>query len=197
VAKYPVTTIQYRAFLEAEDGYRQELWWEQLAEHKSDPGQQRYMVSNRPVENVSWYDAVAFCRWLSDKLGYEIRLPTEWEWQQAASGGDQTKEFPWGATWNTQLANTLESGLNRTTAVGMYPQGKSRDDVLDLSGNVWEWCLNTDNTSEGTIIESTSDRAARGGSCRYDQHSATVSARYSFSPSTRSSELGFRLVSAE
>jgi formylglycine-generating enzyme required for sulfatase activity len=85
---------------------------------------------------------LAFCRWLSEKLGYEIRLPTEWEWQQAATGGNPENEYPWGPEWAGSCANTIESELSHSTAVGIYPQGASPVGALDMAGNVWEWCLN-------------------------------------------------------
>jgi hypothetical protein len=113
VSKYLVTWAQYRAFLEDPDGYPQEY-------------------ANHPVNNVSWLDAVAFCRWLSQRLRYDIRLPTEWEWQQAATGGDPAKEYPWGPEWISNFANTYESGLSRSTAVGLYPQGASPTGALVL-----------------------------------------------------------------
>ena len=64
---------------------------------------------NHPAENVSWYDAVAYCRWLSKRLGYEIQLPTEWEWQQAATGGDPTNQYPWGPDWDSKRCVVVRS----------------------------------------------------------------------------------------
>lgn len=98
--------------------------------------------SNHPADMVNWWDAVAFCHWLSKDL--VLRLPTEFEWQLAATGGDSAYIYPWGAAWDPRdepwRANTFESGLGCTTAVGMYPAGTSLDGVLDLAGTVWEWC---------------------------------------------------------
>ena len=75
-----------------------------------------------------------------------MRLPDEWEWQQAATGGDDGNVFPWGADWDAKAepwrANTFESRLGSTTAVGMYPAGASPTGALDMAGTVWEWCLN-------------------------------------------------------
>ena len=164
ISKYPVTWAQYRSFLEAEDGYRQQRWWRGLAERQAQPGEQYRQQDNHPAENVSWYDAVAFCRWLSARLGYEVRLPTEWEWQQAATGGDPAREYPWGADWRPEYTNTLESGLGRTTAVGLYPQGASPVGALDMSGNVWEWCLNEHDHPQRTGLSGTARRVVRGGS---------------------------------
>jgi len=63
-----------------------------LKQYRSGPGEQRFKYANHPRENVSWYDAMAFCYWLSSKLGYEVRLPTEDEWEAAARGRDQRKD---------------------------------------------------------------------------------------------------------
>jgi formylglycine-generating enzyme required for sulfatase activity len=142
ISKYPITWAQYCSFLESKDGYRQQRWWQGLAVRKAQPGEQYRQQDNYPAKKVSWYDAVAFCRWLSACLGYDIRLPTEWEWQQAATGDDSAREYPWGVDWDPAYANTWESHLGRTTAVGVYPQGASPVGALDMSGNVEEWCLN-------------------------------------------------------
>jgi formylglycine-generating enzyme required for sulfatase activity len=136
-----VTYAQYRAFLEAEDGYSANAWWEDLKQESEPAGQLRPYASY-PADYVSWYDATAFCRWLSARLGFEVRLPDEWEWQWAAQSGRPDHAYPWGTEWQEGLANTYEAGIGRTTAVGMYPDGRSLQGVYDLAGNVWEWCRN-------------------------------------------------------
>ena len=91
------------------------------------------------MESVSWYEAVAFCRWLSDCLHETIRLPTEAEWQFASAGTSNCR-FPWGREWRGNFAKTAESGLARTIAVGLFPHGRSAAGAMDMAGNVWEWC---------------------------------------------------------
>ena len=143
IAKYPITWVQYRAFLEAEDGYTAERWWHDLAAREGRPGAQFRRTDNHPAENVSWYDAIAFCRWLSARLGYLVRLPTDLEWTRAWTAGAPERAWPWGADWSPEKSNLNEANLGRTTAVGMYPVGDSQDGLSDLAGNVWEWCLAT------------------------------------------------------
>jgi conflict system STAND superfamily ATPase/sulfatase-modifying factor enzyme 1/bDLD-like protein len=120
ISQYPVTWVPYRSFLEADDGYYERWWTERELR------EQFHRKDNYPADNVfSWYGAMAYCRWLSNRLGYDIRLPTEWEWQWAATGGDPSREYPRPGDWDPARANTYESGLSRTTAVGMYPVGAS------------------------------------------------------------------------
>jgi formylglycine-generating enzyme required for sulfatase activity len=149
---------------------------------------------NHPAETVSWYDAVAFCRWLSARLGYEVRLPTEWEWQQAATGGDPAREYPWGADWDTAYANTWESGLSRTIAVGLYPQGASPVGALDMSGNVDEWCLNEHDDPQRTGLSGMARRVVRGGSWSLGQVDARASSRLDNAPDLRNDNVGLRVV---
>ena len=128
------------------------------------------------------------------QLGYEIRLPTEWEWQQAATGGDPDHEYPWGAEWDSSRVNTYESNLNRPTAVGMYPQGASPVGALDISGNVWEWCLNEYDNPKRVDLSGDGRRVVRGGSWGNYQVDARAACRSFLCPAERGYALGFRVV---
>ena len=192
MAKYPVTNVQFEAFLQAEDGYRNDEWWRDI-EQSREAAQPLWLEANCPRENVSWYEAIAFCRWLSIKTGTSIRLPTEWEWQQAATGGDPQHEYPWEGGWEASRCNSEQSGLRRTTAVGMYPQGATEQGVLDIVGNVWEWCMNTDETLD-TEITTGGRRVHRGGSWYSDADGLRASNRDWLPADFRDGFLGFRLA---
>jgi formylglycine-generating enzyme required for sulfatase activity len=193
IAKYPITYSQYKAFLDDAQGYAGKRWWNGL-ERKPKPGEQDHPIDNCPAENVSWYDAMAFCRWLTARLGYEVRLPTEMEWQQAATGGNPNNEYPWGPNWIESRANTDESRLSRTTAVGMYVGGASAHEVLDLAGNVWEWCLNKFERPNDVAMSGKERRVARGGSWAYYQALARCAFRGFLHPAFRYGNIGFRIV---
>lgn len=192
IARYPVTLAQYRAFVEG--GYYEDEWWEGVNRSSAGPGKQSRDQANLPAESVSWYDAVAFCRWLSAQIGFTVRLPTEWEWQQAASGGDAERIFTWGNTWDAERANTLEAGIGRTMAVGMYPHGASPVGALDMLGNVWEWCLNHAETPDVLAIPGGAKRALRGGGWSSGKAKARVRNRTGDRPSRRQDFIGFRLA---
>lgn len=103
----------------------------------------QWNTPNLPVVGVSWFEAEAYCKWLSGITGKTYRLPTEAEWEKAARG---PKNFlwSWGDQWDGALCNNgdekTEEKLNRTSPVGMYPNGASDCGALDMMGNVWEWC---------------------------------------------------------
>lgn len=195
LARYPVTWRQYRAFLDAEDGYSNPAWWEEEdRSRKEEPGQQLWSFANYPVINVSWYDALAYCRWLSARLNLDIRLPTEWEWQWAAAGNTQ-QDYPWAGAWKPARANSREAGIGRTAAVGLYLWGCSPFGVDDMAGNVWEWCLNLYDQPSDTSLSTSEARVLRGGSWRYDpEDSARASARNYDHPGHRLYNLGFRVL---
>ena len=91
------------------------------------------------MANVSWYDVVTYCRWLSKVTGKPYRLPSEAEWEKAARGSEGWI-YPWGNEWDEKLCNSLEGGKGGTSPVGMYsPAGDSPYDCADMAGNVWEW----------------------------------------------------------
>jgi hypothetical protein len=185
IARYPVTYTQFQVFLDAGDGFSRNEWWDGLTPEyrKQEMSEQRYKYSNHPRDRVSWYQAVAFCRWLSAKLGYEFRPPTEQEWEKAARGTDG-REYPWGAEYISGYANVDEVNsdagpyyLKQTTTVGIYPQGASPYGLLDVSGNVWEWCLNEHDTPENTSFGGSESRVLRGGSWDFNIVSARCASR--------------------
>jgi formylglycine-generating enzyme required for sulfatase activity len=131
IGRVPVTNLVYEVF-DPSHKFRRDFQ-DQVRANELD---------EHPVVRVSWYEAVMFCQWLS--VAYPgIRLPTEAEWEKAASwtSEGEKRRFPWGDEWDATLLNNWEQGPNRTTRVGMYPEGKSPCGALDMAGNVWEWCL--------------------------------------------------------
>jgi len=188
-------------FIDAADGFKDDRWWQDLAEREIQPAEQRWKVDNYPRENVSWYSAVAYCRWLSDRLASEIRLPTEWEWQWAAQGPDGRK-YPWGNEYIQGYANIDEKHggikggvfLKNTTPVELYLHGASPFGVLDMAGNVWEWCLNEYDNPNHIDPYGEADRVMRGGSWVLTQKNARCASRHWLIPSLFDDGLGFRVV---
>jgi formylglycine-generating enzyme required for sulfatase activity len=170
IARYPITYRQYRAFVEASG---------------RDAGDQFRKIDNCPAENVSFDDAVAFCRWVSERLGCTIRLPSRSEWAHVARGRISF-EYPWGAAWQPLRANTSESRLARTTAVGMYPLGAAACGACDLGGTVWEWT-----TTEGPTGN---DHLTCGGSWMSDHRFARISEKRAQRDDTRANNTGFRPI---
>ncbi|PRX98002.1 SUMF1/EgtB/PvdO family nonheme iron enzyme [Allonocardiopsis opalescens] len=198
ISAYPVTYRQYRAFLDDPGGFAEPSWFDGLAARPQQPGRQFRLVPNHPAENVSWYDAVAFCRWLSARTGRQVRLPADWEWQLAAAGPGDGSRYCWGERWDDDRANTLECGLGRTVAVGLYAVGATPQGVHDLHGNVWEWCLNrlSDTALDGVDHASQNARVVRGGSWLVARSFARADFRGWDDPELRYPALGFRLVRA-
>ena len=164
IGRYPVTNAGYQRFVD-EGGYdRSRPWWTPEAIKDIESFQRlvdaeepwptgprfrndsRFNHATQPVVGISWYEANAYCTWLTGELRRigqlnqteAVRLPTEAEWEWAAAGSAQRK-YPWGQTFETWRANTSESGLGQTTPVSMYPGGATPEGVYDMAGNVWEW----------------------------------------------------------
>lgn len=130
IAKYPVTNQEYRDFL-LDSGY---------PEIPSSWSFRRFPIerANHPVYTLSAQACDAYGQWLSVQTGRKFRLPTEAEWEFAASG-TEGREFPWGARFDENLANTCETGLFETTPVGVFQGGESCFQVYDMAGNVEEY----------------------------------------------------------
>ena len=199
MARYLVTNLRYQAFIDA-GGYDDARWWQGI--ERTQPQESRWPQATRPCTSVNWYEAVAFCRWLSEQLGYPVRLPTEDEWERAARGRDG-RAFPWGDDYSTGYANINETWdnegeckLEQTTVVGAYPQGASSEGVLDLAGNVWEWCLNKHEHPEEIEPDISGEaRVLRGGSWYGNPEAVRSAVRNWNEPGERVDNAGFRLVS--
>lgn len=199
IAKYPITNAQFAKFIEA-GGYNQNKWWTDAGWKVRERGkwtQPHYWTDanfnqpDHPVVGVSWYECIAFCRWLSEITGDQITLPTEQQWQRAAQG-DSNRMFPWGDRFDKRRCN-YDSG--RTTPVTQYEgKGDSPFGVVDLSGNVREWCL-TEYDSGSHEINSTNARVLRGGSWSefFEIDLRTDYRAYKY-PHVRDNHFGFRLV---
>lgn len=148
IAQYPITNSQFAKFIEA-GGYTDRTYWTnngwQRKEEKNWTGP-RYLDdaewngADYPVVGVSWYEALAFCQWLSAATSENITLPTEQQWQRAAQG-DEEYFYPWGNEFDPTHCNADSGTAARTTPVTQYPDGASPYGVMDMVGNVWEWCL--------------------------------------------------------
>ncbi len=209
IAKYPITYTQYQVFIDAADGFKDARWWAGLAlDQPTQPEDQAFQVDDHPRANVTWYDAIAFCRWLSFKLGggfnldqvdqWAVRLPTEFEWEKAARG-TKALIYPYGDEYDQHKSNTTESGIHNTTPVTTYPQGASSYGALDMSGNVWEWCLSAyDNpqllVGDDNMLSGDNQRCLRGGSWGDNRGNARASVRFGLNPYRWFNNGGFRLI---
>jgi formylglycine-generating enzyme required for sulfatase activity len=203
MAKYPVTYAQYEAFVN-DGGYRNRAHWTDAGwGWKGDTtlpafwGDPTWHVHDRPVNGVTWYEAHAYTRWLSAETELTIALPTEAQWQRAAQG-DDGREYPWGNGFDETRCNTVESAIGTTTPVTQYLGGASPFGVLDMSGNVWEWCLSRwaqpYRLPEDTLTEGAGVRVQRGGAFDFTQRHARATARDDTNASNRRNHDGFRVV---
>lgn len=174
IARYPVTNAQFAEFITA-DGYKNPAWWTAegwVAREKGAWEEPRYWGSsdwnqpNHPVVGISWYEALAFCHWLGETTGQVITLPTEQQWQRAAQG-DDAREYPWGNEAPNETLCNWNRNVDETTPVTAYPAGASPFGIMDMSGNVWEWCL-TGWDSGTTERNGREARILRGGSWSSD-----------------------------
>lgn len=209
IAKYPVTNAQYQVFVDAKDGYSDPRWWEYSPEARGwrqmvgHPAQTGFEGNDLPRTRISWFDAVAFCNWLTHRLtggdnaptalkSIRITLPTEQQWQHAAQG-DDNREYPWGNEFDRSRCNTPDSRNRKPTPVRQYEGWPSPYGVVDMSGNIWEWCITAWGTDSDDITGDVG-RAVRGGSWDDLRNFARVTNRNWFSPYDQHDCQGFRLV---
>jgi formylglycine-generating enzyme required for sulfatase activity len=215
ISRYAITNAQFAPFVEA-GGYGERRYWTKAGWERKERERwagpwnpsEPYNLLNHPVVGVSWFEAVAFCRWLTERLrqngelgtGEEITLPTEAQWEKAARGADG-RLYPWGHDPDPDRANYDDTGIGTTSAAGCFPGGASPYGVEDLSGNIWEWCRTK---WEDDYIDYRGDDDLRGTDSRvfrgtpfYDAaRSVRCACRYWGYPHDRGGYDGFRVVAS-
>lgn len=184
-----VTNAEYGLFISATD-HRKPLHWNDA--NFSNPDQ--------PVVAPSWFEAVAYCDWLGRVTNRHYRLPTEAEWERAARGGAEQKQYPWGDESPESLPNYSSRWKTGPEVVGQAE--RNTYGLCDIGANVHEWCAdwfsadyyavspdrNPQGPSEGTR------RASRGGSWRHYTKVSRCSARSSIPPEFQYADYGFRVT---
>ena len=157
--------------------------------------------ANQPVVGVSWYEAVAYCAWLSAVSQRTFGLPTEAQWERAAKGDDK-RIYPWGPAWEAGRCNALPENIQRTTPVGVFPGGRSPFNCEDMAGNVAEWTSSLYSrypwTNGGRQVDAEAEgvRITRGGGWDSTPRVVRCALRGDMSEShTDGASLGFRVVS--
>jgi formylglycine-generating enzyme required for sulfatase activity len=200
MGKFEVTQAEYQALMGSNPSYFQ--------------GANAPSAPQRPVEMVSWNDALAYCQALTAAetaaaripIGYQYRLPTEAEWEYCCRGGTTT-EWHTGTSLSTSQANfggALASGMHpsgQTAVVGSY--GPNAYGLHDMHGNVREFCLDSIAAYAPTpvadpFVTGGTDRVYRGGGCYAGNPASTCRSAYrvSLPPSVSDSTVGFRVVLA-
>lgn len=171
IARFPVTNLQYRLFLEARPLHPAPSYWKG---REFPMGKARY-----PVVGVSFYDAMAFCEWMG------CRLPTEEEWEKTARGSDG-RTYPWGEAWEDgKYCNNWDARVGGTTSVDRFSAGVSPYGAWDMVGNVWEW---TASEYQGPFMH-----VLRGGSWRlFSRFAVQVTRRDWLTLDDSRDDLGFR-----
>jgi toxoflavin biosynthesis protein ToxD len=175
IGRWPVVNGHARGFFE-ESGRRAGSG---LAARLAAPG-----LAEHPLTDVTFDDAVCFCRWAGEELGKPVRLPTGDEWEAAARGPDG-RSWPWGHTFDPERCACAESGWGWTVPVTAHPQGAGPFGAEQLAGNVWEWVA--DRTPDGW-------RVVRGGSWLDHSWGLRASRALAADPLRGTPTTGFRIA---
>jgi formylglycine-generating enzyme required for sulfatase activity len=175
IGKYPVTNAQYKIFLDANPGVSIPQDWNK--EKRVYPAGKE----NHPVAYVSYNGATAFCKW------GKYSLPTKSQWEKAARGTDG-RTYPWGEDWRDgKYCNSREASIADTTPVDKYPDGASPYGVMDMVGNVDEWCRSSGLNNRTT-------KMLRGGSFDMFKTGVECVFKYEADPTCSYMPYGFRCV---
>ncbi len=221
IARFPVTVAQLALFVAEGYGANAVRWWtpngwrwKKMQDIRQPVAwnMSRYHILNQPMIALSWYEAAAFCAWLHEQLaeilpaGYKLRLPTEAEWEVAASfaPGAPRRMYPWSDDEpSTELAIFDESSDKRPAPVGTCPAGAAACGALDIAGNTWEWCASSygaypkqSMTRQKDFTRNAWDVPLRGGSHLGNSTNVRCGARGRNLPGDWIDGFGFRIVVA-
>jgi formylglycine-generating enzyme required for sulfatase activity len=192
LAATQVTNEEYERFLRATSVPPPPFWQDPNFNHP-----------RQPVAGVSWHESIRYCEWLTSQTGRTYRLPAEAEWEHAARGGLEQKQFPWGDEPPQSLPNYATRWQTGPEPVARYaPNGFG---LYDIGENVHEWCsdwydpnyyaASPDRNPRGP--EEGKRKASRGGSWRHQIKVARCSARSSIPPEFQYADYGFRIACIE
>lgn len=260
IGRYLVTNAQYEAFAEA-GGYGEGRYWPEAGErgfwrngmfkgrwddtprNRPVPYGEPFGLPNHPVVGVTWYEALAFCRWLTEMWheggalpdGWQVSLPSEAEWEKGARGGMDLpqqpviecaadgigkanavssgmtrnplprRRYPWGEELDGDKANTKESEVGATSAVGCFAGGAGPYGLRDLAGNAWEWTRSEkrgypynlgDGRENPTVVSKSDNVVLRGGAFYLESWDARCAYRGWNLPYFRLRNFGFRVIAS-
>lgn len=151
IAATEATFDQYDAFCEAT--------------HRAKPDDNGWGRGIRPVINVSWMDAAAYCEWASEMLGKTVRLPTEAEWEYAARGGNKSRGYKYSGNDSIHISDVAWFANNSNSQTHPVAEKAPNElGIYDMTGNVWEWC--SDWYDGEYYAKSPSDNPSRTGQRR-------------------------------
>ena len=184
-----VANAEYARFLAATQ-HPAPLHWED----------ENFRHPQQPVVATSWFDAAAYCQWLSKMTGRHYRLPTEAEWERAALGGVEGRLYPWGHTPPESLPDYSRRWKTGPERVGQY--APNAYGLYNLCDNVHEWCADWYDAGYYTRSpernppgpEEGKRRASRGGSWRHHIKVSRCAARSSIPPEFHYADYGFRVA---
>lgn len=169
----------------------QPLYW-------NDPA---YNHPSQPVVGICWFEARAYCAWLSAQTGEAYRLPTETEWEAAARGREGHR-YAWGDAFDAAFCNAFETHVRGTTPIGAFPGGDNPAGLSDMTGNVWDWTSSLYKPYRYVAGDGREDQEAegprvlRGGSWLNSRLDCRAAYRHQDVPGSRFGDLGFRVCLA-
>lgn len=190
IAPTTVTRTEYQEFLEV-TGHPEPRDW-------ANP---QFAGAKQPAVGMNWFDAVAYCDWISERLGELRRLPTEAEWERACRGGTDDSEYAWGNDSPAALSYFQGEWEAPRRVADWQPNPYG---LFNMGDNVHEWCrdwFSADYYAQSPEIdpigpESGTRRVSRGGSWRHLVKASRAAHRSSLPPQFRYTDYGFRLASS-